>query len=50
MVKQEARTLRANYRKWLDNHPNNLANTLLKEQFGTRRLKRMYPTDFVTNG
>ena len=49
-VKQEARTLSANYRKRLDNHPNNLANTLLKEQLGTRRLKRLYPTDLVTNG
>jgi len=49
-VKQEARTLSANYRKRLDNYPNNLANTLLKEQLGTRRLKRLYPTDLVTNG
>jgi len=29
---------------------NNLANVLFKEQFGTRRLKRLYPTDLVTNG
>ena len=29
--------------------PNNLANTLFKEQFGTRRLKRLYPADIVTN-
>ena len=29
-VKQEARTLSSNYRKRLDNHPNNLANTYLK--------------------
>jgi len=49
-VKQEAHTLSANYRKRLDNHPNNLANTLLKEQLGTRTLKRLYPTDLVTNG
>jgi len=49
-AKQEARTLNANYRRRLDNHPNNLANTLLKEQLGTRRLKRLYPTDLVTNG
>jgi len=49
-VKQDARTLSANYRKRLDNHPNNLANTLLKEQLGTRRLNRLYPTDLVTNG
>jgi len=38
-VKQEACTLSANYRKRLDNNPDNLANALLKEQFGTRRLK-----------
>jgi len=49
-VKQKARTLSANYRKRLDNQPNNLANKLLKEQVGTRRLKRLYPTDLVTNG
>jgi len=49
-VKQDARTLGANYRKRLDNHPNNLANTLLKEQLGTRRLQRLYPTDLITNG
>ena len=50
MVKQEARKFRAKYRKRLDTHPNNLANTLFKDQFGTRRLKRLYPTDLVTNG
>jgi len=50
MVKQEAPTLSVNYRKRLDNHPNNLANTLVKEQLGTRRLKSLYPTDLVTNG
>ena len=49
-VKQEARTPSANYRTRLDNHPNNLGNTLLKEQLGTRRLERLYPTDLVTNG
>jgi len=49
-VKQEARKFSANYRKRLDTHPNNLANTLFKEQFGTRRLTRLYPTDPVTNG
>jgi hypothetical protein len=49
-VKQEARTFSANCRKRLDTHPDNLANTLFKEQFGTRRLKRLYPTDLVTNG
>jgi len=41
MVKLEARTLSAIYQKWLDNHPNNLANILLKEQLRTRRLKRL---------
>jgi len=49
-VKQEARKYSANYRKWLDAHPNNLANTLFQEQLGTRRLKRLYPADLVTNG
>jgi len=49
-VKQEARKFRAKYRKRLATVPNNLANTLFKEQFGTRRLKRLYPTDLVTNG
>jgi len=49
-VKQEVRKFSAKYRKRLDTHPNNLANTLCKEQFGTRRLKRLYPTDLVTNG
>ena len=48
-VKQEARKFSAKYRKRLDTHPNNLANTLFQEQFGTRRLKRLYPTDLVTN-
>jgi len=48
-VKQEAWKFSSNYRKRLDTHPNNLANTLFKEQFGTRRLKRLYPTDLVTN-
>ena len=47
--KQEARKFSAKYRKRLDTHPNNLANTLFQEQFGTRRLKRLYPTDLVTN-
>jgi len=49
MVKQEARKFSAKYRIRLDTQPNNLANTLFKEQFGTRRLKRLYPTDLVTN-
>jgi hypothetical protein len=49
-VKQEARTYSANYRKRLDAHPNNLANTLFKEQLVTRRLKRLYPADLVTIG
>jgi len=48
--KQEARKFSENYRKRLDTHPNNPANTLLKEQYGTRRIKRLYPTDLVTNG
>jgi hypothetical protein len=49
-VKQEARRYSANCRKRLDTDPNNLANTLFKDQFGTRRLKRLYPADLVTNG
>jgi len=49
-VKQEARKYSANYRKRLATHPNNLANTLFTEQFGTRRLKRLYPTALVTKG
>jgi hypothetical protein len=49
-VKQEARKYSANCRKRLGTHPNNLANTLLKEQFGTRRIKRLYPADLVANG
>ena len=49
-VKQEARKYIANCLKRLDTHPNNLANTSFKEQFGTRRLKRLYPADLVTNG
>jgi len=48
-VKQEARQFSAKYRKRLDTHPINLANTLFQEQFGTRRLKRLYPTDLVTS-
>ena len=48
-VKQEARKFSAKYRKRLDTHPNNLANTLFQEQFGTRRLKRLFPADLVTN-
>jgi hypothetical protein len=48
-VKQEARKYSANYRKRLDAHPNNLANALFQEQLGTRRLKRLYPADLVTN-
>jgi len=39
-----------NTAKRLDTHPNNLANTLFTEQFGTHRLKRLYPTDLATNG
>jgi len=49
-AKQEARKYSANCRKRLDTHPNNLANTSFKEQFGTRRLKRLYPADLVTDG
>ena len=49
-VKQEARKFSAKYRKRLDIHPNNLANTLFKEYIGNRQLKRLYPTDLVTNG
>ena len=47
---QEARKFSANYRKRLDAHRNNLANALFQEQLGTRRLKRLYPADLVTNG
>jgi hypothetical protein len=49
-VKQEARRYGANYRKRLDTDPSNLASTLLKEQFETRRIKRLYPADIVTDG
>ena len=49
-VKQEARKYSENCRKQLDTHHNNLANTLFKEQFGTRRLQRLYSTDLVTDG
>jgi len=49
-VKQEARRYCANYRKRLDTQPNNLANTLFKEQFGSRRLTRLYPADLATDG
>jgi len=49
-VKQEARKYSANCRKRLDTDPSNLANTLFKEQFGTRRLNRLYPADLVTDG
>jgi len=49
-VKQEARKYSGNYRKRLDAHPNNLANALFQEKLGTRRLKRLYPADLVTNG
>jgi hypothetical protein len=49
-VKQETRKYSANYRKQLDARPNNLASALFKEHLGTRRLKRLYPTDIVTNG
>jgi hypothetical protein len=49
-VKQEAQKYSANYQKWLDIHPNNLANALFQEQLGTRRLKILYPADLVTNG
>jgi hypothetical protein len=48
-VKQEARRCSANYRKRLDTQPNNLVNTLFRKQFGTRKLKGLYPTDLVTN-
>jgi hypothetical protein len=48
-VTQEARTVTASYQKRLDNHANALANTLLTKQPGTRRLKRLYPTDLVTS-
>jgi hypothetical protein len=49
-VKQEARKYSTNYHKRLDAHPNNLPNALFQEQLGTRRLKRLYPADLVTNG
>jgi len=49
-VKQEARKFSAKYRERLDAHSNNIVITIFKEQFGTRRLKRLYPTDLVTNG
>jgi hypothetical protein len=49
-VKKEARKYSANYRKRLDDHANNLANALFKEQLGNRRLKRLYLADLVTNG
>ena len=49
-IKHEARKYSANYRKRLDAHPNNLANALFQEQLGTRRLKRLYPAELVTNG
>jgi len=49
-VKQETRKYSANNRKRLDAHPNNLANALFQEQLGTRRLKKLYPADIVTNG
>jgi hypothetical protein len=49
-VKQEARRYSANYRKRLDTQPNNTANTLFKEQFGTHRLQRLYPADLVIDG
>ena len=49
-VKQEARRFSANWRKRLDTDPNNLANTLFKEQFGTRTLQRLYPADLFTDG
>jgi hypothetical protein len=48
-IKQEARKYSTNYRKRIDAHPKNLANALFKEQLGTRRLKRLYPADLVTN-
>jgi len=48
-VKQEARKYSANYRKRLDAHPNNPANALFQEKLGTRRLKRLYPAELVTN-
>ena len=49
-VKQEAGKYSANCRKQPDTDPNNLANTLFKDQFGTRRLKSLHPADLVTNG
>jgi hypothetical protein len=49
-VEQEAQKYSTNYQKRLDAHPNKLANALFQEQLGTRRLKRLYPADLVTNG
>ena len=49
-VRQEARKYSANYRKRLDTQPSNLANALFREKLGTRRLKRLYTADLVTNG
>jgi hypothetical protein len=49
-VKQEAQKYSANYQKRLNTHPNNLAHALFQEQLRTRRLKRLYPADLVTNG
>jgi hypothetical protein len=49
-VKQEALKYSTNYQKRLDADPNNLANALFQEQLETRRLKRLYPADLVTNG
>ena len=49
-VRQEARKYSTNYRKWLDTHPSNLANALFRQKLRTRRLKRLYPADLVTNG
>jgi hypothetical protein len=49
-VKPETQKYSANYRKRLDAHPKNIANALFQEQLGTRRLKRLYPADLVTDG
>ena len=49
-VKQEARKYSVNYKKRLDVHPNSLANALLQEQLGDRRLQRPYPCDLASNG
>jgi hypothetical protein len=49
-VRQEARQYSANCRRRLDTHPSNLANALFREKLGTRRLKRLYPADLITNG